>query len=329
MTSKSHTDRNATKRSLQDSALVEGALSINYLVLTAASSIIATLGLIENSVAVIIGAMIIAPLIGPIQAFAFGAIDGDRALIRKSLVTALVGATLAVVISAAIGGIVNISVYGSEVIGRTKPTLLDLGIALAAGAVGGFAKLRPSVANTVAGTAIAVALMPPLCVVGLALSYREWSWAEGAALLFGTNFLGIAVACMLVLLGVGRLEHRSRLGLISTSVATIALLFPLGASFSGIVRQSRTEAIIRDELVAHTVTFRHARLETATFDWYAKPVTANLVVNASATITPSQVRDLQTFIAGRTGQTLRIVMHVNRYDTVEVTPADGIAPPGR
>jgi len=155
---------------LRESASKDAALSQYYVVLTLASCVIATLGLIENSVAVIIGAMIVAPLIGPIQAFAFATLDGDAALVRKSVATAVVGGLIAVGASWALGTAIAVSATGSEVLARTRPNVLDLAIAIAAGGVAGFAKVRPAIGNAIAGTAIAVALMPPLCVVGLALS---------------------------------------------------------------------------------------------------------------------------------------------------------------
>ena len=306
--------------SLRDDARDQATLSRNYVVLTIASCLIATLGLVENSVAVIIGAMIVAPLIGPIQAFAFAALDGDSLLVRRSLTTASAGALIAIATSAALGAVIAFPSYGSEVLGRTRPTLLDLAIAVAAGGIAGYAKIRPAIASTIAGTAIAVALMPPLCVVGLALAGAHWSWAEGAALLFGTNFLGIALACMAVYVLAGEVVGRNRIALVTTIVVTSALLVPLGASFFSIARETRIEAEIRYELVHNTVTFQHVTLLGARFDWYAAPVSAELEVRAAAAVSTSQVRDLEAFLARRTGQRIRLVLHVSQYDSVTDAP---------
>jgi len=301
---------------LEESARNEAALSRNYIVLTVASCVIATLGLIENSVAIIIGAMIIAPLIGPIQAFAYAALSGDLGLVRRALTTAISGVAIAVLTSWALGAAIAVPAAGSEVLARTRPTVLDLVIALAAGAIAGFAKVRPAVGSAIAGTAIAVALMPPLCVVGLAIAGREWSWAKGAALLFGTNFLGIALACMVVYLLARRLRTHNRPALVMTIGLATALAFPLGAGFLEIVRKGRLEAEIRHELVVNTVTFRNVRLAGARFDWYANPISAVLDVSAGNAVTPAQVRDLEAFIARRTKQDVRLVMQVRRYETV-------------
>ena len=304
----------------------QAALSRNYLFLTIASCAIATLGLIGNSVAVIIGAMIIAPLISPIQAFAFGALAGDPAVVRRSLVTAGAGALIAVLVSSALALVTGIATYGSEIAARTRPTLLDLAIAVAAGAVTGFAQVRPGIANTVAGTSIAVALMPPLCVVGISLAGGQWSWAQGAALLFGTNFLGIALACMIVYLVAGGIERHSRLGIVTTALCTAALLIPLSASSIEIVRESRIEAAIRRELLANTVTFRRVSLIAAHFDWYVNPVAVRLDVSSDRPVSPSQVHDLEQFVRRRTGRTVSMTINVSRYDTVTDAAASQATP---
>lgn len=302
--------------SLREGATEDSVFSLNFLILSVASCAIATLGLLENSVAVIIGAMIIAPLMGPIQAFAFAALDGDTVLVRSSLVTAVAGAIIAIAASALLGTLFALPSYGSEVVARTRPNILDLLIAICAGAVAGFAKIRPAVANTIAGTAIAVALMPPLCVVGLTLAHRDWSSALGAALLFGTNFLGIALACMLVYVAARQLRRHNRSALVFTAAITAALIFPLGASSLEILRDARIESEIRSQLTTNTVTFRQVRLVDTRFDWYARPVTAQLTVSAANPISPSQVRDLEAFIERKTGHQIRLVLHVNQFATV-------------
>lgn len=301
---------------LRQRATDDATLSLNFVVLTVASCAIATLGLLQNSVAVIIGGMIVAPLISPIQAFAFGALGGEATLVRRSTATATVGVLIAVVVSTALGAASHLPTGGSEILSRTRPTLLDLAIAIVAGGVAGFAQVRPAIGNAIAGTAIAVALMPPLCVVGLTISGHQWSLAKGATMLFGTNFLGIALACMVVYIIDGRFERHNRFALATTAVVTAALLFPLGASFFEIVRESRIEAAVRNELVANTVTFRQIHLIGAHFDWYVKPVIVRLDVSAEKPVSPSQVRDLEAFVNRRTGTAVQLIIRVSRYETV-------------
>ena len=104
--------------------------------------VIATLGLISNSAAVIIGAMIIAPLMLPIRELAFGALEGNVLLFRKGLIAILVGTLLAIALAFFVGYLVKFPAFGSEIISRSQPTLLDLGLAIAVGGISGFAKVQ-------------------------------------------------------------------------------------------------------------------------------------------------------------------------------------------
>lgn len=175
---------------LQTDLLTEATPDSSYLVLVVGSCAIATFGLLTNSAAVIIGAMIIAPLMLPIRGLAFGALQGYLPLFRKGIVAIGIGTLIAVAISFSLGKLVGIPSYGSEVLARSEPTLLDLGIAIVAGSISGYAKVQPKLAGSLAGTAIAVALMPPLWVIGLGLSQADWSLSWGATLLYLTNLLG-------------------------------------------------------------------------------------------------------------------------------------------
>lgn len=144
----------------------ESLLNASYLILTVSSCAIATLGLLTNSAAVIIGAMLIAPLMLPIRGLAYGALQGNIALFRQGVAAIAVGTFLSIAIAYSIGILVRIPAYGSEVLARSAPNLLDLGIAVAAGSISGYAKVDPKVSASLAGTAIAVALMPPVSVIG-------------------------------------------------------------------------------------------------------------------------------------------------------------------
>lgn len=217
----------------------ESKIDQTYLILIIGSCAIATFGLLSNSAAVIIGAMIIAPLMLPIRELAFGALVGNVSLFRQGIFSISVGTLLAIAISCIIRGLVGLPQYGSEIWARSEPTLLDLGIAIAAGGISGYAKIEPKIAGSVAGTAIAVALMPPICVIGLGLAQANLSLSFGATLLYLTNLLGITLACMLTFLVVGYTRfYYARKALSWTVVLTVLLLIPLGLSFSRLVHQA-------------------------------------------------------------------------------------------
>ncbi len=175
----------------------------------ASSAVLATLGLLANSAAVIIGAMIVAPLMSPIISMSYGIVAGRMALTMRSLLTIFTGTLLTIGLAFVFTELVGWKIAGSEIVARMRPSLLDLGVAVASGAAAAFAYTRPNVSSALAGIAIAVALVPPLCTVGIALALghevrvevglaEESFSALGPFLLFLTNLIGIVFAGSLV-----------------------------------------------------------------------------------------------------------------------------------
>ena len=168
-----------------------------FFVLLILATIIATAGIIGDSTATVIGAMIVAPLMTPIMATAAALIMGNmnRAFDRLALV--FIG-VLTVVFLSWLFGVLSPSYLSfsanSQIVARISPRLIDLVAALASGAAGAFCLSRDDIADSLPGVAIAISLVPPLCVVGLALSAGEIDAAMGALLLFVTNFLAILLA---------------------------------------------------------------------------------------------------------------------------------------
>jgi uncharacterized hydrophobic protein (TIGR00271 family) len=170
---------------------------------------IATLGLILNSPAVIIGAMLISPLMGPILSLGLSLATGDFVLLARAIANLTLSCTVAISFAVILIFSLPFKEITSEIVGRTQPNTLDLVIALFSGAVGALATCRPikGVVNSIPGAAIAVALMPPLCVVGygigtaLSLNLSDgFQTARGGGLLFLTNLVAIAFSSLLVFL---------------------------------------------------------------------------------------------------------------------------------
>ncbi len=302
---------------LRQSLLDESCLSWHYLVLVVGSCIIATLGLLSNSAAVIIGAMLIAPLMLPIRGAAFGILEADRALIRTSVLALLMGSLLAVAISAALGWVSGVAHLGSEVMARTQPTLLDLGIALTAGALAGIAKVKEKIAATVAGAAIAVALMPPICVVGLQLAQGNWNLSLGALLLYLTNLFGITLACMVAFVVFGySMMHRAHRPLGITLMFTAVLVFPLGASTINLLRQNQLEASVRTALLDRTLTFQRLSLVDMNTNWLTAPPEISLTVRAAEPVSPKQVALLEEFLVRELRQPYKLTFLVSHVEAI-------------
>lgn len=181
-------------------------LSLSYWLGIVFSAGIATFGLIQDSPAVIIGAMLISPLMGPIMATGLGLAVGDLYLALKAILNLVASVTVAVGLSASIVSLLPFHSATSEILARTSPTLLDLGIALFSGLAGSVVVGRAGGDGLTAlpGVAIAVALMPPLCSVGFGFgSGLNTRIISGAGLLFLTNLVAIIVAAFAVFLLIG------------------------------------------------------------------------------------------------------------------------------
>lgn len=185
-----------------------GTYLVRYAVLLLLSTVIAAEGVIQDSTATVIGAMIIAPLMTPILATTAAIMMGNAPRAWRSLLLVLGGA-LGVIAVAAVLGVVSVHVVdfhgNSQITARVAPSVLDLMVALAAGFAGAFAIRREDVADSLPGVAISIALVPPLCVVGISLSGGQWMDAWGALLLFLTNFLSILLAggALFAIVGLG------------------------------------------------------------------------------------------------------------------------------
>ncbi len=185
----------------------------NFFVLLLLATVIATYGVLSGSTATVIGAMIVAPLMGPIMATAAAVVMGSsrRALRALGLVAAGVASVilLSIVLTSVVPDVTISFTENGEIASRISPGLYALLTALAAGAAGAYIMGRAEIADSMGGVAIAISLVPPLCVVGIALSQGEWTAAGGAMLLFLTNFLAILLAggVVFVLAGLGRLAN--------------------------------------------------------------------------------------------------------------------------
>jgi uncharacterized hydrophobic protein (TIGR00271 family) len=290
--------------------------NLNYVMFTVSACLIATFGLISNSTAVIIGAMLIAPLMLPLRALALSALEGDFFLFTKALTSILGGTLTALFLSWFVGTVVNIPEFGSEVLARTQPNLVDLGIAVTAGSISGFAKIRRGVSDALAGTAIAVALMPPLCVVGLSLSQGNFAYSTGAFLLYITNLLGITLACMLVFIIAGYTEPNHALGW--TLSLILVLFIPLGLSFWQLIRQAQLKEIIKASLLNKTVTLGQGdiNLQEIKINWTAQPPLIELNIQTQKEITPKQVWLVKNFVSRDMGQEFNVKFIVDRVDVV-------------
>lgn len=181
---------------LFDRGNVSDKYSVFFLMLFL-SAVIATGGIVADSTAVVVGAMIIAPLMTPMLAAALSIITGDGHNTIRSLLVTVAGAVMVVGVAALVTWLAPAGVQlagNSQIAARTAPRLIDLIIALAAGTAGAFAIARKDVSAVLPGVAVSISIVPPLCVAGTAFAEGAPTLAFGALLLFATNFFAVQLA---------------------------------------------------------------------------------------------------------------------------------------
>lgn len=225
---------------------------VDFFVMIGLSGIIATFGLMQSSPAVIIGAMLVAPLFSPILGVSMAITRGDVRLLRLALESTLQGVALAIGVALAFVFLSPLKTVTPEIIARTEPSLFDLGVALASGAAGAYATARRDMSAALPGVAIAAALVPPLGVVGFGLATGDVATAQGSALLVATNLIAIMLAGALVFLALGfrpgrgeEREARLRAGLVTIGVLVMLVSIYLAIVFIGSIRTARARQLVR------------------------------------------------------------------------------------
>ena len=275
------TEETATVEQISDGVTFRGA---NLWVLIFAI-FIACLGLNLNSTAVIIGAMLISPLMGPIIGMGLAVGRADLELLKRSLTNYGVATVISVLTATLYFLLTPLTEAQSELLARTSPTLYDVLIALFGGAAGILALSTGGKGNVIPGVAIATALMPPLCTAGYGLAMGEWSFFFGAFYLYFINTVFIALATYV---GVRLLKFRpkqfvdkARLATVNRYIAAIVIVTMLPAAYmtTQIIRQSMLENNVK-QFVKHELNQHGTRILSEQADRETK--TLNVVAVGAA-----------------------------------------------
>ena len=263
-------------------------MGVDFVLLMAVSGLLASFGLLQNSPTVVIGAMLVAPLLGPLTAISIGLVTARLRLSRRASLTVLSGAVIAVVCGWILGLIVPLESPTAEMLTRASPTLLDAGVAISAGAVGAYATARKEIPAALAGVAIAAALVPPLCTIGLGLAIGDLTLAGGAVLLFVTNTISVAVVGFGVFLWFGMRpdkqstkQRRRALSLGIVGVLTLAMVLVVLDA----VQDARVAVIAEQDLAGIFPDAEVVHLDYAAGD----PIRLVATLRTDRTITRSQV----------------------------------------
>lgn len=304
----------------------------DFFLLVILSSVIATLGLLTDSPAVIIGAMLVAPLMSPILGFGLAALTGDVTLLRNAAIALARGAAAAILLSAVLTLVnrwlpfLTLQELPDEVLARTHPSPIDLTIALAGGMAAAFALAMPSISAALPGVAIATALMPPLCSVGIGIATGRWDVAGGAFLLFITNAVTIAFAAMLVFSALGftvKSEdgHLVRRALSVAAFSTLILFVPLSWLSVQFLREASENRLINQVVLQETAGF-NAELADLTVTDRNDVLHMTITIRTSQALRYEDVNRMQRDIAIRLQKPVAIVVN-----QVFIARLDPLVPP--
>ncbi|MBO2545657.1 DUF389 domain-containing protein [Salegentibacter sp. BDJ18] len=271
-----------------------------YVVMMILSTLIATFGLFANSSPVIIGAMILAPIISPIVSFAMGMVRYDTNMLKRGIITILIGTGVSLLFSSGVTLIIPIKLITSEIDARLSPTLLDMGIAVASGVAAAYAHAKEGIAKSLAGVAIAVALVPPLAVSGIGIGWWDWQVFSGAFLLYLTNLAGIIMFAGITFLILGFAPFkRAKLGLVYTLILIGMVMVPLSLSFNRI----KKEASITRELEGSTVNELVIRDVKVRF---GDPLRVSLTLVGPENLSGDEMRDIKKQLEEDIGEPINL-----------------------
>lgn len=272
------TDREATVAAIKADIPFKGA-TVWILI---CSIFVASIGLNADSTAVVIGAMLISPLMGPILGIGLSIAINDIDTLRKSLINLATMLVLSLITAFLFFYSFPLNQDNSELLGRVKPDIRDVLIAFFGGLALIIARTKKgTIASVIFGVAIATALMPPLCTAGYGLSQGNWDYFFGAMHLFAINTIFIAFATFLVLkilrfpmLTYANSKRRKNIARFATIIALVAML-PAGFSFISVLNETRIESSYKTYLDTEIENNNSLWLRTEKIDLANKSITLN------------------------------------------------------
>lgn len=273
-----------------------------FLTLMVLSTLIATTGLFANSSPVIIGAMILAPLMSPIISFSMGIIRANEFLVVQSLRTLFLGVLMALFVSAVFTLIIPLNDITNEMQGRLNPNLLDLFVALFSGIAGAYASSKEEIAKSLAGVAIAVALVPPLSVTGIGIGYGDFNMVYGSFLLFITNLVGISLSAAItfIILGYSPIK-KAKKGLLYTSLLLVLIAIPLVSSFSKVIEKNNYISIV-DNIKHININEKVIELNLLDIENKNEILYLNMEVISDKTIDENEYKKIKILIEDKLGK---------------------------
>ena len=281
----------------------ESRLNSTFMTLLILATVIATFGLYINSASVIIGAMLLAPLMQPIVGVSMGLLRQDSALLVNGAKSIGVGVFAVLFSAMLISWFVPLEQLTSEMNGRLSPTILDLFVAIVSGVAAAYAKSNEKIVGSLAGVAIAVALVPPIAVAGIGLGWGDWSMFSSAFLLFTTNLVGIILAASLTFLMLGFSPVSvAKKGLMYALILVAIVSVPLSRSFA----HMKHDIDITQQLSAFKVMINEKSIYLKNIDLQGKEVRCEVI--ASDILSKEEKVELKLLISKEVGEEVAVLV---------------------
>ncbi len=299
---------------------------IRFYAMVAASTAIATFGLISNSTAVVIGAMLVAPLMTPIFGIALALVRGDASLLARSIRAEIAGVFLTVMLAACFGFLMPELQATQEMLSRTKPNLLDLLVAVFAGFAGAYAMVDEHISPALPGVAIATAIVPPLANSGLCIALGAYYGAVGSFLLFFANFLSILLVASIIFWTSGMARE---LGSITRKdvfrrfgVATIGFLIVAALLSKGLyemVQARHLRGSIDNVLTEELSHLQATELQKVVHQKHKGKLYILAHVHASGDITPTRVKLMEEALENKLNSPVELFVRTTLSEDVSST----------
>jgi uncharacterized hydrophobic protein (TIGR00271 family) len=303
------------KTEVRDDITLGSTPKATYYLLLSISVLIAGFGVVTNSPAVVIGAMLVSPLMTPIFGISLGLVRGNMPLLRKAFVAEFGGVLIAIGVAAILGMFPFAQEVTPEMLSRTSPTLLDLLVAALAGIAGCLAMIDARISPALPGIAMATALTPPLAVCGLCVAFGAFEGAWGAFLLFFANFLAIlAVSALLFIVAgfVSREEMGSGLSVLkrflAPAIGLILVTILLTNALVGIISKNETTKAIKGVLEKELSSERGASVENVIYDNQHSSVNILAYVTTPRVLSPQKIKEMQSILDKKLNARANLIM---------------------
>jgi len=298
--------------------------NINFGIMLGCSVLIAALGLLVNAPAVIIGAMLVAPLMTPLIGAGLALVQGNLQLFRTASHTMLLGTALSLLLGFLVEVLTPKIDMAPELVARGAPNILDLFIAFFAGVAAAYAVARPQLSGALPGVAIAVALVPPLSACAISLGSGQWRVAEGAAILYITNLVAIVLGSALVFYSHGLQVSRLASGgsqrfMTRAAITLVCLLVLLAAPLGYRLEEQRRTSVFQplahplpkeayEALISRLATEPGIEFILGTRAAVDRPVDVAIYLSAIVPVKQTLIEELQEIVRKKMGKDLVTVV---------------------